>query len=159
MILLQAYHWAIQAPEEGFMRGTLPLIFAATLLAASPQADAGGGHRHRHHHQHSRVGVYIGASLLLAPLWLSSRPYYYYAPAPVVVRERVIVREPLVFYDKDGNPVPPERSAQPPPQSPPQQGAVAPIWYFCPDTQTYYPYAQSCASAWQRVVPHPPPPR
>ncbi len=79
-----------------------------------------------------------------------------------MVRERVIVREPLVFYDEDGNPVPP--AARPAPvqpqaqaQAPAQQGAAAPIWYFCPDTQAYYPYAQSCASAWQRVVPHPPP--
>ncbi len=132
------------------MRKILFLTMAAATLAMSLPAQAGGGHRH--HHSGVRFGVYIGAPLLLAPLWVSPRPYYYYAPAPVVVRERVIVREPLVFYDQDGSPVPPV-------QSPPQQGAAAPIWYFCPDSQTYYPYAQSCASAWQRVVPHPPPSR
>jgi len=141
------------------MRGTLLLTLAATMLAASPQADAGGGHRHHHR---ARVGLYIGAPVLLAPLWVSPHPYYYYPP-PVVVRERVIVREPLLFYDEHGRPVPPEsRSApaqpQAPAQSPPQQGAAAPVWYFCADSQTYYPYAQNCASAWQRVVPHPPPP-
>ena len=26
-------------------------------------------------------------------------------------------------------------------------------WYYCPDTKTYYPYVQSCASRWQEVVP------
>ncbi len=139
------------------MRKTLLLTLAAAMLAMSLPAQAGGGHRHHH----SRVGVYFGVPLLLAPLWVSPRPYYY-EPVPVVVRERVIVREPLVFYDEDGNPVPP--AARPAPvqpqaqaQAPAQQGAAAPIWYFCPDTQAYYPYAQSCASAWQRVVPHPPP--
>lgn len=132
------------------MRKTLLLTLAAAMLAMSLPAQAGGGHRHHH----SRVGVYFGVPLLLAPLWVSSRPYYYYEPAPVVVRERVIVREPLVFYDEYGNPVPPDSRP-----APAQQGAAALIWYFCADSQTYYPYAQSCASAWQRVVPHPPPPR
>ena len=142
------------------MRGTLLLILAAAMLTVSPPAEADGGHRH---HYRARVGVTIGAPVLLAPLWVSPHPYYYY-PAPVVVRERVIVREPLVFYDEQGRPVPPESrsapaqpQAQAPVQSPPQQGSAAPVWYFCPDSQTYHPYVQNCASAWQRVVPHPPP--
>ena len=29
-------------------------------------------------------------------------------------------------------------------------------WYYCRDSQTYYPYVQSCASEWQRVPPRPP---
>lgn len=29
-------------------------------------------------------------------------------------------------------------------------------WYYCPDSSTYYPYVQQCASAWQRVAPTPP---
>ena len=144
-------------PMRGpLIRGTLLLTLAAAMFTVSLPADAGGGHRHHHR---ARVGVTIGAPVLLAPLWVSPYPYYYY-PAPVVVRERVIVREPLVFYDEQGRPVPPEsRSAPAQPQAQAQQGAAAPIWYFCADSQTYYPYAQSCASAWQRVVPHPPPPR
>ncbi len=139
------------------MRRTLLLTLAAVMLAASLQAEAGGGYRHGHGHSHARVGVFIGAPLLLAPLWWP----YYYPPAPVVVRERVIVREPLVFYDERGNPVPPAQpqvqAQQAQPSAQPQAGAPAPSWYFCPDTQTYYPYAQTCASAWQRVAPQPPP--
>ena len=38
----------------------------------------------------------------------------------------------------------------------PQTTAAAPTWFFCPDSQTYYPYAQSCATPWQRVIPHAP---
>lgn len=142
------------------MRKTVMLAMTAVLLAASLSAEARGGHRHGH----ARVGVFIGAPLLFAPWWVESRPYYpyyYYPPAPVVVRERVIVREPLVYYDEHGNPVPPAQpQAQAQAQQPfaqPQPGAPAPTWYFCPDTQTYYPYAQTCASPWQRVVPQPPP--
>ena len=29
-------------------------------------------------------------------------------------------------------------------------------WYYCANTQTYYPYVKQCASPWQRVTPQPP---
>jgi hypothetical protein len=140
------------------MRKTLMFTLATVMMAASLQADAGGGHGHRGH-SHARVGVYIGAPLLFAPWWVASRPYYpsyYYAPPPVVVRERVVVREPLVFYDEHGNPVPPAQVQAQAPAAASPSGAP-PSWYFCADSQTYYPYAQTCASPWQRVAPHPPP--
>lgn len=45
-------------------------------------------------------------------------------------------------------------------QSPPavsvQPAAPAEAWwYYCPDSRTYYPYAQSCPAGWQRVSPVP----
>ena len=143
------------------MRKILMFTLATTMMAASLQADAGGGHGHRH--GGARVGVYIGAPLLFAPWAVWGAPYYssyYYSPPPVVVRERVVVREPLVFYDERGNPVPAQgqvAQAPAPTQAPAQSPSGAPAWYFCADTQTYYPYAQTCASPWQRVIPHPPP--
>jgi len=102
--------------------------------------------------------------------WGAPRPYYYpayypsyypyyYTPAPVVVRE--VVREPLVYYDERGNPVPPSQPQsqaqnQGQNQAPgPQASAAAPTWFYCADSQTYYPYAHTCASPWQRVAPHP----
>ncbi len=128
---------------------TLMLSLAAITLAASLPADAHGGRGH----SKLRVGVMIGAPVVFAPWWSAhAYPYPYYHPAPpVVLRERVVVREPLVFYDERGNPVPPART-----QGAPQAGA-APTWHYCPDSQSYYPYVQTCASAWQRVMPHPPP--
>lgn len=145
------------------MRKFLILTFAAVMLIASLPADAGGrGHRHGHGHSHARVGVYIGAPLLFAPWYYPYASSYYYSPPPVVVRERVVVREPLVYYDERGNPVPAQgqvaqapAQTQAPVQSPSPSGT--PAWYFCAESQTYYPYAQTCASPWQRVIPHPPP--
>ena len=29
-------------------------------------------------------------------------------------------------------------------------------WYFCPDSDAYYPYVKECASPWHRVAPQPP---
>ncbi len=137
-------------------------IVAALLAVASLPAYAGGGH------SHARVGVYIGAPVVIGGWWGAPLPYYYpayypsyypyyYTPTPVIVRE--VVREPLVYYDERGNPVPP---VQPQNQTQnqlqgPQASAAAPTWFFCADSQTYYPYAQTCASPWQRVAPLPPP--
>lgn len=143
------------------MRKILMFTLASVMMAASLQAHAGGGHGHRHGGG-ARVGVYIGAPLLFAPWGVWGAPYYssyYYSPPPVVVRERVVVREPLVFYDERGNPVPAQgQVAQAPAQTQaPQSPSGTPVWYFCAESQTYYPYAQTCASPWQRVIPHPPP--
>ncbi len=133
-------------------------LAAALLMAASLPAHAGGGRGH----SHARVGVYIGAPVVIGGWW-GPRPYYapypyYYSPAPVVVRE--VVREPLVFYDERGNPVPPaqpQTQARAPVQTQPQTGTSAPTWFYCADSESYYPYVESCSSPWQRVVPHPPP--
>jgi hypothetical protein len=140
------------------MRKILMFTLATAMMAASLQADAGGGHGYRYGGG-ARVGVYFGAPLLFAPWYYPYASPYYYS-SPVVVRERVVVREPLVFYDERGNPVPAQgQVAQAPaqPQAPAQSPSGTPTWYFCSDTQTYYPYAQTCASPWQRVIPHPPP--
>lgn len=134
--------------------GALALL---TLAAASLPAEAHGNRGH----SRARVGVYIGAPVVIGGWW-APRPYYYapypyyYSPPPVVVRE--VVREPLVFYDERGNPVPPARPQAQAPAQGPQPGTAAPAWFFCQDTQSYYPYVETCASPWQRVIPQPPPP-
>ena len=63
-----------------------------------------------------------------SPLWLAPRYVY---PAPV-------------YYAPP--PAPPVYVEQPPAQG---------YWYYCADSQAYYPYVQNCASGWQRVLPRP----
>ncbi len=136
------------------MRGTVMLTLAAAMLMVTAHADAGGGHRHGH--GHARIGIHIGAPLVFSPWW-GTHPYYYYPPVPVVVRERIVVREPLVYYDERGNPVPPAGTRSQANPAPPAESA-APTWFFCADSQSYYPYVRDCATPWQRVMPSPPPP-
>ena len=128
------------------MRLILIGIVAAATLAASLPAAAHGGSGH----SRARVGFYVGAPLIHSA-WQPVYPHPYYGPPAVVVPE--VVREPLVFYDERGNPVPPA-IVQTGPQSPAEG---APAWFFCPDSQGYYPRVRTCASTWQRVMPHPPP--
>jgi hypothetical protein len=150
------------------MRSTIIGVMAAAMLGVSIPATA----HDRHGHARAGVGFYFGAPLYWGSWWGGPGPYYYYPP-PVMV-----IRPPLVFYDEHGNPVPnevvapgepliyydqygnPVALAQPPAQaqSQPQPGAAAPTWFFCADSQSYYPYVKTCASPWQRVAPVPPPP-
>jgi len=111
------------------MKRALILVAAACMgaLAIAGPADA-HGRRGRVH-----LGVVIGG-----PLWWHGYggPHYprYY--------DRVIVERqgPTVYVEKDADGA--ERDADQ-------------YWYFCPDSQTYYPYVKQCASPWHRVAPQP----
>lgn len=133
------------------------LAAAGSLSVISTDAGA----RPYHHRGGARVGVYIGAPIIAAPFY---RPYYYgpyaypyYGPAyypPVVVREQPVVyveqQQPAPVATLPSQQVPPASSAPSAPQAQQQ------YWYFCQESQTYYPHAQTCASLWQRVIPHAP---
>lgn len=89
-----------------------------------------GGFRHRHH---SHFGVFIGAPLLLAPWYYGPS---YYPPA-------VVVPSAPPVYIEQGQAAAPAQDSQ--------------YWYYCRESETYYPYVKECAGPWQRVVPQPPP--
>jgi hypothetical protein len=126
-----------------------------------------GGHYHRGHYYGGgyRAGVYFGAAIAAAP-WVYGAygygypyygygygyPYYGYGAAyypPVVEQPSVYIEQQAPVA---GAPIAPPPSAAPQAQAQAQQQ----YWYFCQDTQTYFPHVQNCASAWQRVVPHAP---
>ena len=124
------------------MKSTKVAILLAAIIAGSLVAtsvDARGGH-FRHHHR-SHVGIWFGVP---GPFFYPS-PYYYprYYYPPVVVPAPVA---PPVYIER------PAVDSAPPTES------SAAYWYYCRDTQTYYPYVQQCASPWERVVPNSAPP-
>lgn len=126
-------------------KALLVVLATSGLMLAAADADARG-------HWRGRVGVYIGAPIVVSPWY---RPYYgpaypYYYP-PYVVRE-----EPTVYIEQSPSEAPayaPAPAPAPQAQAPAQQQ----YWYFCEDSKTYYPHVQTCASPWQRVIPHAPP--
>ena len=123
-------------------------VRSATRIASTPRTSFFSG---------SRTRVY--APVLVTP-WAYSSPYPYaypysypaypydaygpYAGAysrvpPVYVQEQGVL-------DMEPMPAPVQTAAAPAQQN---------YWYYCEESSTYYPYAQSCSSPWVRVIPYP----
>lgn len=98
---------------------------AFLLFAGGAQAHGGG-----------RVGVWIGAPILVGPPLVYPYPYYY---GPPVVRE----------YN-----YPPPAYREPEPATPIEP--PAPTWYYCRAARAYYPYVKTCPEGWQAVPAQPP---
>jgi hypothetical protein len=119
-------------------------ILALGLATASAAAMADRGYRH-HGHGGSRVqfGIMLGA-----PLFYPAPTYYPY-PYPVHVPTFVVPREPPVYIER-GDQTPPSASSA---------GSTAvqtsPFWYYCRDSDTYYPYVKECAQPWERLAARP----
>lgn len=123
------------------------LVIAAALLAVGASTGA-----FARHHGGVRFGVFVGAPAFAygyyGPYY---RPYYppyydpYYYPA-------VVPAAPPVYVEQ-GQPGPAASAPPPPSQSSPSQSSY---WYFCRESNSYYPYVNECAGPWQRVSPQPP---
>jgi hypothetical protein len=133
---------------------TATLLVAALSLLASGIADA---HGHR-----ARVGVFFGFP---GPFYYPGPAYYpYYYPPAYYPPPTVVVPPPAEYLEQ----TPPAAVAPPAPPAPSAGAPTAPsaqgpgaanyYWYYCPDSQTYYPYVQTCASQWQQVTPRTVPP-
>ena len=110
------------------------VVLVLILAAVSSAALAGGRHGHRHH-SHGRIslGFHFGVPLGWYHPWYYAPPPVYYYPAPVVQPPA-----PTVFVERSD--VVPEGAAS---------------WYFCRESNTYYPYVKQCPGGWQRVPTQP----
>lgn len=113
----------------------LAMVAALAMAASAPALAQRYGHGHGHG---PSVHFGIGIGVPVYPYWRYPRPYYYYPPAIVTVPAA-----PPTTYIERG-------SASDGPDS-------ASYWYYCNDTQAYYPYVKSCLGGWQRVDPQPAP--
>jgi hypothetical protein len=110
---------------------------ALAALLALTMASGAQAQRWGHSHGHSRVVVGVGFGFPIGwPYWHYPPPYSYYPRVGVPA-------EPTIYVEKgDGEPAPGEDPSQ--------------YWYFCRDSNTYFPYVNECPTPWQRVVPYPP---
>lgn len=132
------------------------IVIAFSIADAGARAGraGGGGRGHaagtRSHvgsssfHRGSRVGVFVGAPIIVGPRW--HHPGYHYGYDPYFFPPVTYMQQEGVVY------------AEQPPQGSAPAAAVAadPYRYYCEDSKTYYPYVQNCATPWQRVMPHAP---
>ena len=110
----------------------LILMFAGALVNETAAA------------QHMRFGVYIGTPYY-GPTYYPYGPYApyrapYYAYPPVVVAPS----QPPVYVEQ--NPAP----------APVVSAVSDGNWYYCADSNGYYPYVRECPAGWQRVPSQPP---
>ncbi len=132
---------SVRNSKESIMKASLKsglaaLVFAATL---SSPVYAQHGHGGGHGGGWGLGGLVVGAAifgLAAQSAYQYSYPYPYQNPYPSPYEP------PAPIY------------VQPAYVQPPQQAMAVPAmasWYFCRDSQAYYPYVQSCAAGWERV--------
>jgi hypothetical protein len=113
---------------------------ALSLTVASGVATAArGGHFHGHGGGF-RGGVHFGVTVG-SPFWYPGPfygPFLYPVPAFAYAPPVVIQSTPQTYIQRD------DMAAQPAP-------SPSPYWYYCRDSNTYYPYVRECASQWEQV--------
>jgi hypothetical protein len=132
-------------------------VLGSTLAEARPYHRHGGGR-----------ALLFAAPFIAAGAFLASRPYYrpYYAPAPTYYYPPAPVYysppPAPVYIEQPQYSVPPQSQAQPQYQAQPQpqyqpQAESRPqpdnSWYYCAESQAYYPNVPSCPGGWQRQAP------
>jgi hypothetical protein len=129
------------------------VVVAAALLAIGASTGAfarsggfhgGGFHHGGFHHSSVRFGVFVGAPAFAFGYY--GAPYYY-PPYPYYYPSEVGVPASAPVYVEQGQPGPTA-------SAPPAQNQS--YWYFCRESNGYYPYVNQCAGPWQRVSPQPP---
>jgi hypothetical protein len=105
----------------------------------------GGGYYghggHGHGHGHSSFSFFFGPGLFYDPFFYPYYPYYPYYPSPYYAPPTVVVPQQPQEYI----------------MSEPQQEERS-YWYYCKESNGYYPYVKRCPSGWMRVAPTPSPP-
>lgn len=108
------------------MKRVVVLLILA-LASASALAHGGRGR--------VTLGLHFGVPLGWYSPWYYAPPPSYYYPAPVVVSPPA----PTVYVER-GDVVP--------------EGAAS--WYYCRESNGYYPYVKQCPGGWERVPARPP---
>lgn len=118
-------------------------LFAGALLTLAAWSVPASAHGYR---SGPRVtfGFAFGGPLYYGPRYYAPyySPYYYYPPYPAVVGVPYSPPAPTTYIERDAVQSAPVRPAG--------------YWYYCADSQGYYPYVKECAGGWQQVSPQPP---
>lgn len=134
-----------------FIRLLSALLLLLFFLSAAGMASAdryNRGHRHYRGHSHYRSGVSVGVIYggpYWDPWWYTPLPYYrpYYYPSYYPYYYTPAETTPPVYIERGQE------------QEAPSDAGV---WYYCPDSRTYYPYIKECPGGWQKVPAEPPAP-
>lgn len=136
---------------KGYAKAVLVLLLLVFGAVSSGSAMAqrsghggghGGGYRHGGGYGHGGgvgLGLVLGAALLGLAYYSSpaySYPVYAY-PGPPVAPSTGYVEQNV-------------------PQAAPATAQTQGDWYYCADSNAYYPYVRECLTGWRRVPSTPP---
>lgn len=126
------------------MRAKWAVALAALLFGIIAATDTWAHGRGR-----PRVSFGLHLGVPLYGYHYAPPPHYYYPyyGAPVIVQSA----PPPVYVERYVEQQPPPADSTGP------QGPVQHYWYYCRETETYFPYVKECPGGWQRVVPQAPP--
>ena len=125
---------------------SLAVAVGMAIAVSSGAAWADRGHQrggkqfygHGHGHGHSRSSLHLGF-VFGGPLWYPGPAYYPYPAYPPAV---IIPPAPRAYIERDDQPMAYEQTS-------------SPYWYYCRESDLYYPYAKECAGSWERVPARP----
>ena len=101
------------------------ILLILAIASGSAFAHGRGGGR-------VHLGLHFGFPIgFYSPWYYAPPPAYYYPPAPVVVQPPVYVERSDVVPEGPGT------------------------WYFCRESNSYYPYVKQCPGGWTRVPAQP----
>jgi hypothetical protein len=92
-----------------------------------------------------------GGTIVVTAPWYPAYPYPYPYPYVAPVTGGPAYAELPTYSDS------PAYSDAPANSDVPGYTERNDYWYFCPDSQAYYPYVQTCPSPWVQVLPEPGP--
>lgn len=130
-----------------------PLVFTtllAILALSPPLAEA---HPPGRGGWHGGVGVYFGGPYPVFPYPYAPYAYpypYVYSPPPVVISQP---QPPVYIEQGTGTSSAPATAPSAPVTS---AGNSQAYWYYCEQSDSYYPYVKECAAGWKQVMPTPP---
>lgn len=136
-----------------FKKWLLTGLLASLALASSVSY----AHPPGHGGWRGNVGVYFGSPYPFYPYPYSAYPYpYVYSPPPVIVTQPP---QPQVYIEQGNGTA---SSTQTPaqttaPTASTSNGNGQGYWYYCEQSDGYYPYVKECPAGWKQVTPSPPP--
>lgn len=124
------------------------LALASSVASAHPPGHGGG-----HGGWRGNVGIYFGSPYPFYPYPYAAYPYpYVYSPPPVIVTQSP---QPQVYIEQDSSTAQTPAQTTPPAASGSNNGQG--YWYYCEQSDGYYPYVKECPAGWKQVTPSPPP--
>lgn len=134
------------------------LMLISNLAQAHPPGHRGGWR--------GGVGIYMGSPF---PFYGPPPPFAYaygypygypyaYSPPTVIVQQPP---QPQVYIEQGSGVTSTPDASAPPTQAAPAATAgnnnTQGYWYYCEQSDGYYPYVKECAAGWKQVTPTPPP--